>query len=89
MGTQYRSAIFYHSPEQKATAEQVIAELERRRSVGRARSSPRSRRFEAFYPAEDYHQEYFARNADQPYCRAVVAPKVAKFRKHFLDKLKK
>jgi peptide-methionine (S)-S-oxide reductase len=88
VGTQYRSAIFYHSPEQKAVAEQVIAEL------NAAALWPRTivtqvAPFEAFYPAEDYHQEYFARNPTQGYCQAVVAPKVAKFRKQFLDRLKK
>ena len=87
-GTQYRSAIFYHSPEQKAAAEQVIA------NMGAAKIYedpivtevvPASK----FYVAEDYHQEYFRRNAAQPYCAFVVRPKVAKFRKHFLGKLKK
>ena len=87
-GTQYRSAIFYHSPEQKAAAGEVIAAI-----AGAGLYSgkivtevaPAS----TFYIAEGYHQEYFARNPYQPYCQAVVAPKVAKFRKHFLDKLKK
>jgi len=88
VGTQYRSAIFYHSPEQKAAAEQVIA------SMGAAKIYedlivtevvPASK----FYMAEDYHQEYFRRNPAQPYCAFVVRPKVAKFRKHFLGKLKK
>jgi len=88
LGTQYRSAIFYHSPQQKAAAEQVIA------SMGAAKIYedpivtevvPASK----FYMAEDYHQEYFRRNPAQPYCALVVRPKVAKFRKHFLEKLKK
>jgi peptide-methionine (S)-S-oxide reductase len=88
VGTQYRSAIFYHSPEQKAAAEEVIAEL------GAAGLWPRPivtqvAPFEAFYPAEEYHQEYFARNPYQGYCQAVVAPKVAKFRKQFMDRLVK
>jgi peptide-methionine (S)-S-oxide reductase len=88
VGTQYRSAIFYHSPDQKAVAEQVISELN---SAGLwplpivTQVAP----LEAFYPAEEYHQEYFARNPTQGYCQAVVAPKVAKFRKQFLDRLKK
>ena len=87
-GTQYRSAIFYHSPEQKAAAAQVIANLS---GAGLWRDpivtevSPAS----VFYIAEDYHQEYFARNPGAGYCQFVVAPKVAKFRKHFLSKLKK
>ena len=88
VGTQYRSAIYYHSPEQKAAAERVIdkvtaAGLYRGRIVTEV--TPAS----DFYVAEGYHQEYFARNPYQPYCQAVVAPKVAKFRKHFLDRLKK
>ena len=87
VGTQYRSAIFYHSPEQKAAAEEVVAELTRGKLFADpivTEIAPAS----TFYPAEDYHQEYFARNAYQPYCQYVVAPKVAKFRKHFLDRLK-
>ena len=87
VGTQYRSAIFYHSPEQKSTAEEVVAELPR----GKLFADPIVTEIAAastFYPAEDYHQEYFARNGSQPYCQYVVAPKVAKFRKHFLDRLK-
>lgn len=87
-GTQYRSAIFYHTPEQKAAAEQVIAEIA---GAGLYRDpivtevKPAS----AFFVAEGYHQEYYARNPYQPYCQAVVAPKVAKFRKHFVERLKK
>ena len=88
MGTQYRSAIFYHSPEQKATAEQLIAELESSRVWDRpivTEVTP----FERFHPAEPYHQEYFKRNPTQAYCRIVIEPKVAKFRKRFLDELKR
>jgi len=87
VGTQYRSAIFYHSPGQKAVAEQVIAHLD---GAGLwngpivTEVTPAS----TFYVAEDYHRDYFERNPYQPYCRAVVAPKVAKFRKYFLEKLK-
>jgi peptide-methionine (S)-S-oxide reductase len=87
-GTQYRSAIFYHSPEQKAIAEQLIAELEASRVWDHpivTKVTP----FERFYPAEGYHQEYFKRNPDQAYCRIVILPKVAKFRKRYLDELKK
>ena len=87
VGTQYRSAIFYHSPEQKATAEEVVASL----TAGKLFSDPIVTEIapaSTFYAAEDYHQEYFARNSYQPYCQYVVAPKVAKFRKHFLDRLK-
>jgi peptide-methionine (S)-S-oxide reductase len=87
VGTQYRSAIFYHSPEQKATAEQVIAEL----TAARAWPDPIVTEVApagAFYPAEAYHQEYFTRNGGQPYCRLVVAPKVAKFQKQHRARLK-
>ena len=88
VGTQYRSAVFYHSAEQKSAAEQVIANLD---SAGIyddpivTEVVPASQ----FHVAEDYHQEYFRRNPAQPYCAYVVRPKVAKFRKHFLEKLKK
>lgn len=87
VGTQYRSAIFYHSPEQKATAEQVIAELNAANLWGRpivTEIVP----YSAFYEAEDYHQEYYRSNPEQPYCQAVISPKVAKFRKQFAGKLK-
>ncbi|HEX9373853.1 MAG TPA: peptide-methionine (S)-S-oxide reductase MsrA [Roseiflexaceae bacterium] len=88
IGTQYRSAIFYHTPEQRAVAEQVIDELNRAQIWGAPIVSEVAP-FQEFYIAEDYHQEYFDRNGSQPYCRAVVAPKVAKFRKQYLGKLKK
>jgi peptide-methionine (S)-S-oxide reductase len=87
VGTQYRSAIFYHSAEQKRIAEEVIAELDAEGSWG-APIVTEVTPFSAFYPAEDYHQEYFERNAVQPYCRVVIAPKVAKFRKQYQAKLK-
>jgi len=88
MGTQYRSAIFYHSPEQKETAETLIHELSEQR-IWNSSIVTEVTAAETFYIAEDYHQEYFAHNQFQPYCQAVVAPKVAKFRKHFLELLKK
>ena len=87
-GTQYRSAIFHHSAEQKAVAEQVIENLGAAKIYDDpivTEVVPASK----FYVAEDYHQEYFQRNPAQPYCAFVVRPKVAKFRKHFLEKLKK
>jgi peptide-methionine (S)-S-oxide reductase len=87
-GTQYRSAIFYHSPEQRETAEQVIAELTAEQ-LWRDPVVTEVTPLTEFYAAEEYHQDYFERNPYQPYCTAVVAPKVAKFRKKFLDKLKK
>ena len=85
IGTQYRSAIYYHSPEQKATAEQKIAEAT---NNWEKRVVTEVTPIDIFYPAEDYHQEYFANNPYQPYCLAVVAPKVAKARKSFYQKLK-
>jgi peptide-methionine (S)-S-oxide reductase len=85
IGTQYRSAIYYHSPEQKAIAEQKIAEAQG--NWGK-RIVTEVTPIDQFYPAEDYHQEYFANNPYQPYCMAIVAPKVAKARKHFYAKLK-
>jgi len=88
VGTSYRSAIFYHSDEQKAIAQEVIRKL----TVQQLWPNPivtEVTKFDKFYIAEDYHQEYFANNPDQPYCRVVVAPKVAKFRKQYFDQLKK
>ena len=88
VGTSYRSAIFYHDEEQKETAESIIKEI----TDARIWPNPivtEVKKFDAFYLAEDYHQEYFANNANQPYCRMVVAPKVAKFRKQFVERLKK
>ena len=88
VGTQYRSAIFYRTPEQKTIAEEVIAELNAEH-IWDTPIITELRPFEKFYPAEGYHQEYFRKNPSQPYCRVVIAPKVAKFRKRFLDKLRK
>ena len=88
VGSQYRSAIFYHSDEQRTAAEQVIAEL----TAAGIWSNPIVTELTAaptFYPAEDYHQDYFANNPYQPYCMAVVAPKVVKARQKFLAKLKR
>lgn len=87
VGTQYRSAIFYHSPAQRGTAEQVIDELHRNR-VWDAPIVTEVKAFTAFYPAERYHQDYYESNPEQPYCRIVIDPKVAKFRKAYLDRLK-
>lgn len=87
VGTQYRSAIFYTTPEQRAVAEATIAELEAAR-VWRDPIVTEVKPLDAFYIAEDYHQEYFARNPNQGYCRVVIEPKVAKFRKQYLDRLK-
>lgn len=88
VGTQYRSAIFYHDDEQKKIAEEVIKELEAQKIFDQPIVTTLEK-MDKFYVAEDYHQEYFSNNPYQPYCTAVVAPKVAKFRKHYLDMLKK
>lgn len=88
VGTRYRSAVFYHTPEQRAIAEQVIADLGAAH-VWDAPIVTELKPFEKFYPAEAYHQEYLKRNPNQAYCRVVINPKAAKFRKRFLDKLSK
>jgi len=88
VGTQYRSAIFYHSPEQKATAEKTIADLNAAK-LWNAPIVTQVAPLTDFYEAEMYHQEYYANNPRAPYCMAVIAPKVSKFRKHYLEKLKK
>jgi peptide-methionine (S)-S-oxide reductase len=87
VGTQYRSAIFYHTPEQRAAAEKVIAELNAA-GVWPAPLVTEVVPLTAFYPAEKYHQEYYRRNPNQPYCRAVISPKVDKLRKHHGARLK-
>jgi peptide-methionine (S)-S-oxide reductase len=87
VGTQYRSVIFYHNDEQKQLAETAKAELDKSGAYDSkivTEISPA----EPFYPAEDYHQDYFLRNPNQGYCAFVVAPKLDKFRKVFKDKLK-
>jgi peptide-methionine (S)-S-oxide reductase len=86
-GTQYRSVIFFHSPAQEATAREVIRELDEAKIwnapiVTEVSSAP------TFYPAEEYHQGYFRKNPYQGYCQVMVAPKLAKFRKHFAGKSK-
>lgn len=88
IGTSYRSAIFYHSEEQKRVAHEVIAEI----TAEGVYDDPivtEVTAFDKFWPAENYHQEYFANNPTQPYCAAVVAPKVAKFRQKFTSRLKR
>ncbi|MDX1993185.1 MAG: peptide-methionine (S)-S-oxide reductase MsrA [bacterium] len=87
VGPQYRSAIFYHTPEQQAAAEKIIAEM----TAAQVWPNPivtEVTPLDKFYIAEDYHQEYYANNPFQPYCQVVIAPKVAKFRKVYLDRLK-
>jgi peptide-methionine (S)-S-oxide reductase len=85
-GTQYRSAIFCHTPEQANTARALIADIDRK--VWDDPIVTEVVDATTFYPAEDYHQEYFKRNPYQGYCMAVVSPKVAKFRKQFSGRLK-
>ncbi|MHB1132914.1 MAG: peptide-methionine (S)-S-oxide reductase MsrA [Chloroflexota bacterium] len=87
VGTQYRSAIFYHSPEQKATAEAMIKEVDASGKHG-APVVTEVQPLRAFYEAEAYHQQYFRNNPNQPYCRVVVAPKVEKARHQFFIKMK-
>lgn len=87
IGTQYRSAIFYHSDEQKSIAEQTIGDLE----ASKIWNSPVITEvvpFDEFYPAEDYHRDYYENNGAQPYCRIVIEPKLAKLRKQYRDRLK-
>jgi peptide-methionine (S)-S-oxide reductase len=88
IGSQYRSAIFYHNEEQKRIAEEVIQEIDGTKIW----SNPivtEVKPLESFYMAEGYHQEYYVNNRNQPYCRVVIDPKVAKFRKQYFDRLKK
>jgi peptide-methionine (S)-S-oxide reductase len=87
VGPQYRSAVFYHDEEQRRIAEEVISKLEAE-GVWDDPIVTEVTPFEAFYVAEDYHQEYFQNNEYQPYCQVVIAPKVAKFRKQYLARLK-
>ena len=87
VGTQYRSAIFYHSEDQKQMAEKIIKLFEQEKIYNRpivTEVTP----FSKFYPAEKYHEDYFEKNPDQPYCQYVIVPKIEKFRKIFKDQLK-
>ncbi|MFD1315848.1 peptide-methionine (S)-S-oxide reductase MsrA [Namhaeicola litoreus] len=87
VGTQYRSAIFYKSQNQKAEAEKIIKQLESE-DVYDNKIVTEITAFDVFYPAEDYHQNYYNNNKDQPYCRAVINPKLDKFVKKYQSKLK-
>lgn len=87
VGTQYRSAIFTHSPAQEETARAVVAEITDA-AIWPEAIVTEIAPFTEFFIAEPYHQEYFARNPHQGYCQVVIAPKVAKFRKNFYDRLK-
>jgi len=88
VGTQYRSVIFYHSENQKLIAERVRDELNKAEIWSKPIVTEITA-FVSFYVAEDYHQQYFENNSDQPYCRAVIQPKVDKFQKVFKEKLRK
>lgn len=88
IGPQYRSIILYHNLEQKQTAEQVIAMFNAQKIWPRPIVTE-VQPYEDFYPAEDYHQNYYRSNPNQPYCAVVIDPKVAKFRASFIDKLKR
>ena len=86
-GTQYRSAIFYHNEAQRTAAEKVMQKLETEKVFGKhivTEISP----FTTFYPAEEYHQNYYNQNGQQPYCRAVIDPKIGKFTEKFKDLIK-
>lgn len=87
VGTQYRSVIFFHSETQRQAAQEMIDELTRENAYRKpivTEVAP----LKAFYPAEDYHRDYYSRNRSQPYCQAVISPKLSKFRAHFRAKLK-
>lgn len=88
VGTQYRSSVFYHDEAQKETTRKVIAELDKSGDFDDPIVTT-IEEMKKFYPAEDYHQDYFAQNPDNPYCQAVVGPKVAKFQKRYKEMMKK
>ncbi len=88
VGAQYRSAIFYHNDGQKTTAEALIKELNESH-LWRKPIVTQVTPLDTFYPAEDYHREYFSRHPEQSYCRAVISPKVNKFRKQWTKRLKR
>jgi peptide-methionine (S)-S-oxide reductase len=88
VGTQYRSAIFFHTPEQQRIANETIVDFNRERIWDRPIVTEVSAA-QTFYPAEEYHQEYYVNNPAQGYCQIIIAPKVAKFRSQFLSKLKR
>ena len=88
VGTQYRSSVFFHDDAQKETTKKVIAELDKSGDFDDPIVTT-IEEMKKFYPAEDYHQDYFAQNPDNPYCQAVVGPKVAKFQKRYKEMMKK
>jgi len=87
VGTQYRSVIFYHTPKQQVVAKELIEKL----GASGIWENPiitAVEKHQGFYPAEEYHQEYYRRNRERPYCQAVITPKLAKLRQKYLNKLK-
>jgi peptide-methionine (S)-S-oxide reductase len=87
VGTQYRSAIFYRNPEQKATAEKLIEELSKE-EIWNNPIVTAVEPLKVFYNAETYHKDYYKKHPKEPYCQAVIAPKIAKLQAHFIDKIK-
>ena len=87
IGTQYRSSIFYHSEAQKQSAQKIIEEIEKSK-LWDSKIVTEVTTFARFYPAEDYHQQYYKFNGHAPYCQYIIAPKMSKFRKEYKDKLK-
>jgi peptide-methionine (S)-S-oxide reductase len=87
VGTQYRSAVFYHNPEHERIAREVVQEFEKSK-VWKRPIVTELTPYKNFYKAEDYHQDYYERNSRQPYCRAVIEPKISKLREHYREKLK-
>jgi peptide-methionine (S)-S-oxide reductase len=87
VGTQYRSAIFYHSLEQKVTAEKLIDELDKE-GIWDKPIATAVEPLKVFYKAETYHKDYYKKHPKEPYCQAVIAPKIAKLQQHFIDKIK-
>lgn len=88
IGTQYRSAIFYHNEEQKTIAEELVKELNKVKLLGKPIVT-QIVALEKFYPAENYHQEYFSRNPEQAYCQMVISPKINKFRQQWANRIRK
>lgn len=88
VGTQYRSIILYHNQNQKQTTEQVINEITQAR-IWNAPIVTQIIPYNIFYKAEEYHQEYYKKNPEQSYCRVIIAPKIAKLRKQYFEKIKK
>jgi peptide-methionine (S)-S-oxide reductase len=87
IGTQYRSAIFYHNPEQKTTAEKLIDELNKE-GIWNKPIVTEVEPLKVFYKAETYHKDYYKKHPKEPYCQAVITPKIAKLQQHFIDKIK-